>query len=449
MMSKIIPRLHEISCSTLIMLYALTGCAPDRKQSVDNKAHQKEVINTAVQDTLAPPFATESVKNYCELVPWPAGVTPMAPPDFVVTKFASDFKNPRWMYVTPNGDVLVAEASTEAKGVKKVAAELSGKAEAQSVGESANQITLLRDRDHDGVPEVRQVFLQNLKQPFGMLVIGNSLYVANTDAVLQFPYQPGQTEIKSEGKKIMDLPAGGYNNHWTRNIITNAGKNKIYVSVGSGSNVAEHGLANEIRRACILEANLDGGGERIYAGGLRNPTGMAWAPGTHDLWTVVNERDELGDHLVPDYLTYVKPGGFYGWPFAYIGPNKDPRMEETPRPDLVAQTLVPDVLMDAHSSCLGLVFYTQRAFPEKYRQGAFVAQHGSWNRSTLSGYKVVFVPFRKGKPAGKPEDFLTGFIASEGESKVYGRPVGLAILRDGSMLVSDDGSNTVWRIPRK
>jgi len=278
-----------------------------------------------------------------------------------------------------------------------------------------------------------------------MLVLGNLLYVANTDGIVQYPYQPGQTQIKSDGKKIVDLPAGGYNNHWTRNIIANQDKTKIFISVGSGSNIAEHGMENEVRRANILEINPDGSDERVVAGGLRNPVGMGIAPGTNELWTVVNERDELGDNLVPDYLTKVKDGGFYGWPYAYYGPNEDPRLKGQ-QPELVKQTLVPDMSMGAHTASLGLAFYNKKAFPARYHGGVFIGQHGSWNRSHLSGYKVVFVPFQNGKPSGDPEDFLTGFIADESKSEVYGRPVGIAVLPDGALLVADDASNIIWKI---
>lgn len=396
-------------------------------------------------DSLPPPYATKSVKNYSRVIGWPEGQTPVAPPGFKVTRFAEGLQNPRWLYITPNGDILVAEANTESKGLKKVADKVSGKAESQNTGESANRITLLRDKDNDNKPEVQQVLLRDLNQPFGMLVIGNLLYIANTDGLMQFPYNAGQTQIKAEGKKIVALPAGGYNNHWTRNIIANADTSKIYISVGSGSNIAEHGMENEVRRANILEINPDGTGERLFAKGLRNPVGMGLAPGTNDLWTVVNERDELGDDLVPDYLTKVEDGGFYGWPYAYFGPNEDPRLKGQER-DLVKKTIVPDVALGAHTASLGLAFYDKREFPEKYRGGVFIGQHGSWNRSQLSGYKVVFVPFKNGKPSGGPEDFLTGFIADAGESEVYGRPVGIAVLPDGAILVADDASNVIWKI---
>jgi len=281
-----------------------------------------------------------------------------------------------------------------------------------------------------------------------MLVLNNHFYVANTDALVQFPYKAGDTALLTEGKEIVSLPAGGYNNHWTRNIITNKAGNKIYISVGSGSNVGENGMQNEIRRANILEVNPDGSDEKIYASGLRNPVGMDWAPGSETLWTAVNERDGLGDDLVPDYITSVKEAGFYGWPYSYFGKNEDPRMNDKQKPELVNKAMVPDVPLGSHTSSLGLAFYTKQAFPSKYQYGAFVAQHGSWNRSQLAGYKVVFVPFANGKPSGKPEDFLTGFIADASKSEVYGRPVCVAILDDGSMLVTDDVSNIIWRISR-
>ena len=276
-----------------------------------------------------------------------------------------------------------------------------------------------------------------------MLIIGKTFYVANTDGLVAYPYQNGQTKITAAGKKILNLPAGGYNNHWTRNIITNKDSSKIYISVGSGSNVAEHGIDNEVRRACILEVKPDGSEERIYGSGLRNPVGMAWAPGTQTLWTAVNERDELGDELVPDYMTSVKEGGFYGWPYAYWGQHEDPSMKEKQRPDLVKQSLVPDLPLGAHTASLGLAFDEKRIFPGHYAGGAFIGQHGSWNRSSFSGYQVAFVPFQNGKPSGMVEPFLAGFIANENNKEVYGRPVGVAFTNK-YMLVADDASNTIW-----
>jgi glucose/arabinose dehydrogenase len=278
-----------------------------------------------------------------------------------------------------------------------------------------------------------------------MLVTGKWLYVANTNALVRYPYISGQTRITGRPVKITDLPAGKHNRHWTRNIITNADTSKIYITVGSGSNVAESGIANELLRANILEINPDGSDLRIYASGLRNPTGMGWAPGTKTLWTVVNERDELGDELVPDYFTSVKPGGFYGWPYSYFGQHLDPRVKEL-QPELVNKTIVPDVKLGCHTATLGLAFYTGRLFPEKYHGGAFLAQHGSWNRSVLAGYKVIFIPFTNGKPSGNPEDFLTGFIANLEKNEVRGRPVGIIQLPDGSLLVTDDVTNIIWRV---
>jgi len=426
---------HLLSLAALAMLAACQEKKPEGKAA--------EVVTET--QTLDLPKPTESKKKFSEVIGWPAGKTPTAPTGFTVTEFAAGLENPRWAYVLPNGDVLVAESQTERKGIKKVVAKVNGQAKSGAEGESANRITLLRDSNGDGKPEVREVFLSGLNQPFGMLLVGNTFYVANTDGILTFPYRQGQTKITAPGKKILALPAGGYNNHWTRNLLANGDNSKIYVSVGSGSNVAENGMENEVRRANILEIAPDGSGERVYASGLRNPVGMAWEPSTKTLWTAVNERDELGDELVPDYITSVKQGAFYGWPFAYYGPTEDPRRQGE-RPDLVQKTVTPDVPLGAHTASLGLSFYTGTAFPAPYRNGAFVGQHGSWNRSAFSGYKVVFVPFKEGKPAGKPQDFLTGFIANPESGEVYGRPVGTFQLPDGSLLVTDDAGGKLWRV---
>jgi glucose/arabinose dehydrogenase len=393
-------------------------------------------------DTLPQPFATQSVLDFSNVIGWKNGNKPKAPPGFKVSKFADGFENPRWMYVTPNGDVLVAESNGSTNIFKKVGGAVIGAAKADNLSKSADRITLLRP-NANGVVTLRTTFLTGLNQPFGMLVLGNYLYVANTDALMRYPYKPGQTRITGIGKKIIGLPAG--KRHWTRNIITNAAKTKIYIAVGSGSNIAEKGLEQELLRANILEINPDGTGMRVYASGLRNPVGMDWAPGTTTLWTAVNERDYLGDNLVPDYLTSVKPGGFYGWPYVYFGQHPDPRVKFK-QPDQVKHTIVPDVDLGSHTASLGLAFYTGTKFPAAYRGGAFVAQHGSFNRSELSGYKVLFIPFKNGRPTGKPRDFITGFIADRKDKKVYGRPVGIVIQPDGAMLVTDDISNTVWRV---
>jgi glucose/arabinose dehydrogenase len=427
--------------SCLLLGVFLAAC-DSSSTNQENKA-----ASSTSQVQLPQPYATESAKNYSEVIGW-RGKRPVAPPAFKVNKFTENLQNPRWIYVGPNGDIFVSEATSEKKGKEKLEAKLSGQAKSQNIGRSPNRITLLRDTDQDGQPEEQHVFLKGLNQPLGMLVLHNYFYVANTDGIWRYPYQPGQTRITSRREKILDLPAGGYNNHWTRNLLANADGTKIYVAVGSGSNNGENGMENEERRANILEINPDGTGERIFASGLRNPVGMDWAPGSNVLWTAVNERDELGDELVPDYLTSVKEGGFYGWPYAYFGQNEDPRMKGQ-RPDLVKKTLVPEVALGAHTASLGLAFYGHTDFPAKYRGGAFIGQHGSWNHSQLVGYKVVFVPFQNGKPSGPPEDFLTGFISEEGNKKVHGRPVGIAVLQDGSLLVADDASGTLWRVAAK
>jgi len=436
--------------TALALSLAVLACGPKK----DENATATTVQTAAQTLTLPAPYDTKSAVHFSKIVGWPDGKTPAAPAGFTVTEYARDFDSPRWIYVAPNGDVFVAESKTERSSIKdKVINIVSGQKDAEQQGESPNRITLLRDTNNDGKPDLRQTFLSNLNQPFGMLVLNNLFYVANTDGLMAFPYQTGQTTITTPGKKIIDLPAGGYNNHWTRNLLASPDGKKLYISVGSGSNVGENGMENEERRANILQINPDGSELMIYASGLRNPVGMAWQPTTDSsakpvLYTAVNERDKLGDELVPDYLTSVKPGAFYGWPYSYYGSNEDPRRAGE-RPDLVKKAVVPDVALGAHTASLGLAFYGQipgahSTFPEKYRNGAFIGQHGSWNRSNLAGYKVVFVPFTNGKP-GKPEDFLTGFVAG-GNKDVYGRPVGVVTLPDGSMLVADDASGRIWRV---
>jgi glucose/arabinose dehydrogenase len=426
---------------TVIPAILILSC---RDQS--NKANASDVsdsVKTASGKVDLPePFATKSVMNFSKVIGWENNTTPKAPKGFKVSKYADNLQYPRWIYVLPNGDVLIAEGIQKQKGVKKIIEETK---KIHGENENANRITLFRDKDKDGVPDIREVFLSDLNLPFGMLLLNNYLYVANTDAIWRYPYKKGETSIKAKGEKILDIP--GNARHWTRNIVANADGSKIYIAVGSASNVAEDGIGKEERRACIIEANADGSGSRIYASGLRNPVGMDWAPGTKTLWTVVNERDELGDDLVPDYLTSVKEGGFYGWPYSYFGQHLDPRIKaEDQRPDLVKIASVPEVSLGSHTASLGLTFYDQKSFPSKYHNGAFIGQHGSWNRSVPSGYKVVFVPFANGKPSGKYEDFLTGFMADEKKNEVHGRPCGVAVLPDGSLLVADDAANTIWRI---
>ncbi len=423
-------------------LLALTACTP----KPDGNAVAVTTADTTLQ--LPAPYATKSVQHFSNVIGWPAGKTPTAPAGFTVTEFAGNLYSPRWIYIGPNGDVFVAESNTERTGVKtKVVNAITGKDKSEHSGASPNRIILLRDTNKDGKPDLQETFLTGLNQPFGMLILDNHFYVANTDGLLRYPYKTGQTQLTGAGQKILDLPAGGYNNHWTRNLLASPDGSKIFVTVGSGSNVQEHGPDNEVRRANILEINPDGTGERVYASGLRNPVGLAWQPGSRPkptLFAAVNERDELGDELVPDYMTSVKEGAFYGWPYAYYGANEDPRRKGE-RPDLVKKAVVPDVPLGAHTASLGLAFYDKETYPTKYKNGAFIGQHGSWNRSTFSGYKVVFVPFTDGKP-GKPEDFLTGFIANEKDQTVYGRPVGVTVAPDGALLVADDASDKIWRV---
>jgi glucose/arabinose dehydrogenase len=378
---------------------------------------------------------------------WPSGTQPTAAADLAVKAYATDLDHPRWLLVLPNGDVLVAESNgpprpEDGSGVKGLVYKMAQRRAGAGVA-SANRITLLRDSDGDGVAETRMVLLKDLNSPFGMALIGDHLYVANTDAVMRFPYKTGDTEISAPGEKVADLPAGPLNHHWTKNIIASRDGSRLYATVGSNSNAAENGLEKEDRRAAILEIDLASGQSRVFASGLRNPNGMAWQPESGVLWTVVNERDELGSDLVPDYLTSVKEGGFYGWPFSYYGQHVDTRVSPQ-NPELVAKAIVPDYALGNHTASLGLTFSEGTLLPERYRSGAFVGQHGSWNRKPRSGYKVIFVPFANGRPAGEPLDVLTDFVNADDEA--LGRPVGVAIDRSGALLVADDVGNSIWRV---
>ncbi len=378
---------------------------------------------------------------------WPAGATPKAAPGLAVGAFASGLDHPRWLYVLPNGDVLVAETNAPAKpedgkGIRGwIMKRVMQRAGAGSP--SANRITLLRDADGDGVAETRTVFLQGLNSPLGMTLVGDDLYVANSDAIMRFRYRIGETQIIDPGVKVIDLPAGAINHHWTKNVLASRDGSRLYVTVGSNSNVAENGMANEVGRAAIWEVDLATSRARVFASGLRNPNGLAWQEQSGELWTTVNERDEIGSDLVPDYLTSVKDGAFYGWPYSYYGQHVDSRVKP-PRPDLVARAIAPDYALGAHTASLGLVFYQGNSLPPRFFGGAFIGQHGSWNRDPRSGYKVIFVPFVGGQPAGIPEDVLTGFVNEAGEAQ--GRPVGVAIDRSGALLVADDVGNRVWRV---
>ncbi|MCF4978434.1 sorbosone dehydrogenase family protein [Pseudomonas gessardii] len=385
--------------------------------------------------------------NIAPAIGWPDGAKPTAAAGTQVGAFAEGLDHPRWLYVLPNGDVLVAETNAppkpdDSKGIRGwVMEKVMGRAGAGVP--SPNRITLLRDADHDGVAETRTVFLENLNSPFGMTLVGNDLYVADSDKLLRFPYQPGETAIKAPGTKVIDLPGGPLNHHWTKNVVASKDGGTLYVSVGSNSNVGENGLEAEQGRAAIWEVDRASGKQRIFASGLRNPNGMAWEPQSGKLWTAVNERDEIGSDLVPDYITSVRDGGFYGWPFSYYGQHVDVRV--TPQdPDLVAKAIAPDYAVGPHTASLGLTFAEGNTLPAQFAQGAFIGQHGSWNRKPHSGYKVIFVPFEGGKPKGQPVDVLTGFLNSD--QKAMGRPVGVVIDQQGGLLVADDVGNKVWRV---
>jgi glucose/arabinose dehydrogenase len=385
--------------------------------------------------------------NIAPAIGWPAGAKPTAAPGTQVAAFAEGLDHPRWLYVLPNGDVLVAETNAppkpdDSKGIRGwVMKKVMGRAGAGVP--SPNRITLLRDKDHDGIAETRTVFLENLNSPLGMTLVGNDLYVADTDRLLRFHYENGDTAIKSPPIKVVDLPGGTLNHHWTKNVIASKDGSKLYVTVGSNSNVGENGLDKEEGRAAIWEVDRATGNHRIFASGIRNPNGLAWEPHTGALWTAVNERDEIGSDLVPDYITSVKDGAFYGWPFSYYGQHVDVRVEPQ-NPDLVAKAIAPDYAVGPHTASLGLSFAEGNTLPVQFKEGAFIGQHGSWNRKPHSGYKVIFVPFAGGKPNGQPVDVLTGFLNDD--EKAMGRPVGVVIDQQGGLLVADDVGNKVWRV---
>ena len=422
------------------VLLALAGCGD--KSSLPVKAD----VGPAPQL----PAPKKSLIPTVDIAPargWPAGGKPLAAQGLEVNALATGLDHPRWLYVLPNGDVLVAESNkpqtpeTKKSGVR--AWVMKKVMERAGAGvPSADRITLLRDLDGDGVAETRSVFLKGLHSPFGMALVGETLYVANADSIVRFPYRDGVTEITEAPQKLAALPAG-LNHHWTKNIIASLDGSKLYATVGSNSNVGENGMANEINRAAILEVDIKTGSTRLFASGLRNPNGMAWEPQTGVLWTVVNERDEIGSDLVPDYLTSVQDGGFYGWPYSYYGRHVDERVQPQ-RPELVAKAIVPDYALGAHVAALGLAFADGARLGPTYVSGAFIGQHGSWNRTPLAGYNVVYVPFASGKPNGMPVEVLGGFVDRDGNA--MGRPVGVAIDKRGALLVADDVGNVVWRV---
>jgi len=385
--------------------------------------------------------------NIAPAIGWPDGAKPVAACGTQVAVFAEGLDHPRWLYVLPNGDVLVAETNAppkpdDGKGIKGwVMKKVMGRAGAGVP--SPNRITLLRDKDQDGIAETRTVFLENLNSPFGMTLVGNDLYVADTDRLLRFHYEDGATAIKSQPIKVVDLPGGTLNHHWTKNVIASKDGSKLYVTVGSNSNVGENGMDQEEGRAAIWEVDRATGNHRIFASGIRNPNGLAWEPSSGALWTAVNERDEIGSDLVPDYITSVKDGGFYGWPYSYYGQHIDVRVEPQ-HPEMVAKAIAPDYAVGPHTASLGLTFAEGNKLPAQFKEGAFIGQHGSWNRKPHSGYKVIFVPFSAGKPSGQPLDVLTGFLNDE--EKAMGRPVGVVIDQQGDLLVADDVGNKVWRV---
>jgi glucose/arabinose dehydrogenase len=379
---------------------------------------------------------------------WPAGHKPESAAGTTIAAYATRLDHPRWLYVLPNGDVLVAETNgpprpDDNKGIKGWFINRYMKKAGAAVP-SANRITLLRDTDGDGVAETHSTFLDSLNSPFGMTLVGHTLYVATTDAILSFPYRDGEMRIATPGVKVVDLPAGTINHHWTKNIIASPDGSKLYATVGSNSNADENGIDKETDRAAIWEIDLQTGTHRVFASGLRNPVGLAWEPTTGKLWVAVNERDELGSDLVPDYITSVRDGGFYGWPYSYYGQHIDERVKPQ-RPDLVARAIVPDYAVGPHTASLGLTWSPRgTALPARFQNGMFIGQHGSWNRKPPSGYKVILVPFEAGKPVGTPIDVVTGFLNDRGEA--MGRPVGVAIDKTGALLIADDVGNTVWRL---
>lgn len=436
------PHLRHPAALTVMALLALTACGRSQSQTSSPVGYGYNPDLPAPNKTLLPTVKVSPVNR------WVDGATPKAAEGFQVKAFASGLDHPRWLLVLPNGDVLVAETNGPAKAQKK-GFDIRAWAEKQIMGKagatvpSADRITLLRDADGDGVAEIKTPFLTDLHSPFGMALVGDTLYVANTDAVLAFPYAADAIRLQGPGRKVADLPAGPINHHWTKSLIASKDGQKLYATVGSNSNVGENGIAAEDRRAGILEIDIATGASRVFASGIRNPNGMGWNPVTGQLWTAVNERDEIGNDLVPDYMTSVRDGGFYGWPYSYYGQHVDSRVKPQ-RPDLVAKAIIPDYALGSHTASLGLTFYEGATFPQRYRNGVFIGQHGSWNRKPQVGYKVVFVPFADGKPAGQTEDFLTGFLNAKGEAQ--GRPVGVTVDKAGALLVADDVGNVVWRV---
>ncbi len=411
---------------TILTSVCQTSNTNDAKDSEGNKNLPKiEYFDTATTTNIKPedlpaPFTTDSARRNSKIIDQPPNATLKMPKGFKINVFAEgDFKNPRWMTLAPNGDIFLADSR-------------------------ANAIIILRDTNKDGVADERFTFAEKLSQPFGMAFYKDWFYVANTDSVVRFKYKAGQTKAESAPEKLIELTEGGYNQHWTRNIIFSPDGKKMYVSIGSSGNVD---IEKDERRAAISQYNPDGSGYKLFASGLRNPIGLAFNPKNGELWTAVNERDGLGDNLVPDYVTSVSEGEFFGFPYVYIGKNPDPRRQKDAQPPIVEKTVVPEVLLTSHSAALGIVFYDGKMFPKDYQGDAFVALHGSWNRENLTGYKIIRVRFKDGKLVGNGyEDFLSGWLPNENSREVWGRPVGLLVNSDGSLLICDDGAKKIWRV---
>jgi glucose/arabinose dehydrogenase len=440
-MNRPLPRMRRVRrAAAVAATLALAACA--------GPGLVPEAARTGPSPQLPEPSrALVPTLHIAPAVGWAAGQAPQAAPGLRVQPYASGLEHPRWLLVLPNGDVLVAETNAppkpdDGKGIKGAVMKSAMKKAGAGVP-SADRITLLRDADGDGVAEHKSVFVDGLHSPFGMALVGETLYVANSDAVVRLRYRAGALKAEGAAELVTPLPAGTLNHHWTKNIVASADGTKLYATVGSNSNVAEHGMALEQGRAAIWQIDLPSGTKRLYAEGLRNPNGLAWQPETGALWTVVNERDELGNDLVPDYLTSVKDGGFYGWPYSYWGAHVDARVQP-PRPELVAKALAPDYALGAHVAALGLAWSGPLRWPAPFGAGMFIGEHGSWNRQPLAGYKVVFVPFQGGRPNGAPVDVLTGFVDADGNAR--GRPVGVAVDARGGLLVADDVGNAVWRV---
>ncbi len=417
---------------------ALAGCGDDNI-AAPNTQYGARPILPAPQEYLVPPIKVAPAGS------WAPGETPTVAAGLKIQALATGLMHPRSVYVLPNGDILVVESSGPKAPVNRPKDLIMGLVQGfgGAGAKGGNRITLIRAASADGTPATRTVFLDNLSSPFGVALVGNDFYVANTDSLVRYPYVTGETRITAPGTKLADLPGGPIDHHWTKSLLASADGSKLYVGVGSNSNITENGIGAEMNRAAILEVDRASGAMRIFASGLRNPNAMQWEPQSSKMWVVVNERDELGPNLVPDYLTSVQNGGFYGWPYSYYGAHLDPRVRPQ-RPDLVAKAIVPDYALSSHAAPLGLAFNSSTTLPGAYRGGAFVGEHGSWDRSPFNGYKVVFVPFADGHPKGPPQDVVTGFLRDD--HSAHGRPVGLAIDRSGGLLIADDLGNVVWRV---